>query len=170
MKRCTSCKRELLPSEFHKHRITKDGLSHVCKDCSRKKQREFSRTPSGIYTAVKSRQKFYEKNQPWRYKPVNITRDDFVSWFNSQPQKCHYCGLELENLSRVDDFYNNKSERMGVDAMNNELGYELGNLVVCCHRCNGIKSDFFTHEEMLWIGQNFVKPKWYEMLKGENCE
>lgn len=169
-KTCTLCGRTLPLTMFGKHKLGKDGLNYWCKDCNREKQREFSKTPSGIYTAMKSRQKFYEKNQPWRYKPVNISRTDFINWFDSQPQKCHYCGLKLEELSKVDDFYNNKSERLSVDVVGNKLGYELGNLVVCCHRCNGIKSDFLTYEEMLYIGQNFVKPKWIKMLSGENSE
>jgi len=168
-KTCTKCGRSLPLTEFHKHKITKDGLSHVCKDCSRERLRAFSKTASGIYTAMKSRQKFYKKNQPWRFKPVIISRDAFVKWFESQPQKCHYCGLKLEELSKVNDFYNNKSSRMSVDVVNNDLGYVAGNLVICCHRCNGIKSDFLTHDEMLEIGQRFVKPKWEKTL-GEKDE
>ena len=161
MKKCTKCGRELPPSEFHKHRITKDGLCHICKDCSRERGRAFSRTASGQYTSIKSRQKFYEKNQPYRYKPVLISRDDFIKWYNAEPKVCHYCGLSEKKMSTVNDFYNSKGSQLSVDAKDNNIGYVEGNLVLACHRCNGIKSDFFTYEEMLMIGREFVKPKWY---------
>lgn len=173
MKACTKCGVEKPLTEFHRHRITKDGLCHICKDCSRERGRAFSKTASGRYTSIKSRQKFYKKNQAYRHKPVLISREDFIKWCEAQPKHCVYCGLTEEGLSKVDDFYNNKGSKLSVDAKNNDLGYVVGNLVLACHRCQGIKSDFFSYEEMLEIGQKYVKQRWYiEYISdlGENSD
>lgn len=173
MKTCTRCGREKPLTKFHKHRITKDGLCHICKDCSRERGRAFSMTASGQYTSIKSRQKFYKKNQSYRYKPVLISRKDFIEWYNNEPKVCAYCGLSENQMSEVNDFYNSKGRQLSVDAKDNNLGYIKGNLVLACHRCNGIKSDFFSYEEMLEIGQKYVRPKWYiDYISdlGENSE
>ena len=173
MKPCTGCGLEKSLAEFHKHSITKDGLCHICKDCSRERGRSFSMTPSGQYTSIKSRQKFYKKNQSYRYKPVLISREDFIKWYEAEPKFCVYCGLPEVQMSEVDDFYNSKGRMLSVDAKDNNLGYVVGNLALACHRCNGIKSDFFSYEEMLEIGGMFVRPKWYiEYVSdlGENSE
>lgn len=130
-------------------------------------------TASGQYTSIKSRQKFYEKNQAYRYKPVHISREDFIKWYDNEPKYCVYCGLSEDRMSEVDDFYNSKGKKLSVDAKDNTLGYIEGNLALACHRCNGIKSDFFSYQEMLEIGTMFVRRKWYiEYISdfGENSE
>lgn len=33
MKRCTKCKRDLEPADFHKRKASKDGIEHQCKKC-----------------------------------------------------------------------------------------------------------------------------------------
>lgn len=40
-----------------------------------------------------------------------------------------------------------------LDRKNNDRGYEKGNLVVCCTRCNRGKSDQFSYEEWVEIGK-----------------
>ena len=46
----------------------------------------------------------------------------------------------------------NKGFRLEIDRKDNNKGYEKGNLALCCCRCNTIKSDFFTEEEMFKVG------------------
>ena len=50
--------------------------------------------------------------------------------------------------------------RLTIDCKDNSLGYIKDNLILACDRCNFIKSNIFTYEEMLFIGETFVKPKW----------
>ena len=42
MKKCTTCKQEKDLSDFGKHKITKDGYKHVCKDCTKKNNERYS--------------------------------------------------------------------------------------------------------------------------------
>ena len=46
--------------------------------------------------------------------------------------------------------------RFSIDRKKNGIGYSLDNIVLACSRCNSIKSDYFTEEEMLKIG-NFIE-------------
>lgn len=47
-----------------------------------------------------------------------------------------------------------------LDRKDNEKGYVKDNIVLCCSRCNLIKSNFFNEEEMLLIGKEYVSKKW----------
>lgn len=60
---------------------------------------------------------------------------------------CHYCGLELSEFG------------YGIDRVDCSKGYELINCVPCCTECNTAKSDNFTEEEMVLIGEVIRKIK-----------
>jgi 5-methylcytosine-specific restriction endonuclease McrA len=40
----------------------------------------------------------------------------------------------------------------GIDRKDNEKGYTEENCVPCCKRCNGIKGEWLSYEEMLEVG------------------
>lgn len=165
MKTCTLCGETKPFEEFVKHKQMKDGLSYWCKTCTNKRAKAYRGTPSGIYTNIKSRQEFYKNHGHWRYKPVKLSREEFIDWYTKQEKTCVYCDINENELHLVKDTQNTKATRLTVDCIKNDFGYTLDNIVLACGRCNFIKNDFFTHEQMLWIGQNFVKPKWREMLE-----
>lgn len=158
MKRCTKCGKRKSTAEFSKHRITKDGLSHVCKLCDSKKWKQYTQTPSGIYTAIRARVRYYKN------KIFKITREEFVKWYVSIEKRCAYCDVREEDLRRLGDTYNNKAHRLTVDCIENKKGYIAGNLVLACLRCNSIKSDLFSHKEMRGLSQEFIRPKWEARL------
>lgn len=159
MKTCTKCKETKPLSAFSKHRNTKDGYAYHCKECNKKRSREWRITPSGIFTTLKSQSKFFNKGD------VGFTRERFIVWYDTQPKFCAYCDLPEKYMKAVNDDWNNRMHRLEIDRINNELGYIEENVVLACPRCNMIKSDYFTFEEMRRIGQNFVKPKWMRELK-----
>ena len=160
MKTCTKCGETKPLSEFGKHRGTKDGLNSWCKVCDRKKYREYIKTPSGIYTNIKGRLNYYKT------KNLNISRKDFIEWYSSVEKRCIYCGIHENDLATLGDSYNDKAHRLTVDCVVNEKGYIAGNLGLACLRCNSIKSDFFSYEEMRQLSQIFIKPKWEALLNG----
>ena len=63
------------------------------------------------------------------------------------------------------DTQNTKATRLTVDCIENNLGYSLDNIVLACGRCNFVKNDFFTHQDMVVIGANHVAPKWINMIE-----
>ena len=176
MKTCTKCEVKKPLSAFGKHRLCKDGLNPECKECNKKRSREYSKTASGLFTLLKGRQTYArthlgKKDRGYHLnpKPITISREEFITWYNSQSKFCTYCGISEDLLGTTNDKYNDKNMRLTIDCKDNEAGYAVGNLVLACSRCNSIKSDFFTHEEMLYIGQNFVRLKW-EALRGTTNE
>ena len=159
MRRCTHCN-ELKPiSEFGKHKTCKDGLNTQCKACNRARTKAYGKTPDGIYSRLNARANFYPN------RTISISRRDFVNWYNEQEKVCVYCGIKEEDLGKVSDGFNNKTSFLSIDCKENEKRYAPGNLVLACRRCNSTKSDILTFEEMMYVGQNFIKPKVEKQLE-----
>lgn len=158
-KTCTRCNRTLPISEFGKHKLGIDGLNYWCRTCNRERYQEYSKTGSGIYTALKARIKFF------RNKPLTITREEFIEWYDAQEKRCVYCDLTEKDLSKVIDSFIEFTHRLSIDSVDNDKGYVKGNLVLACNRCNTMKSNFLTFDEMKEIGQKYFKPKWQKTLR-----
>jgi hypothetical protein len=60
------------------------------------------------------------------------------------------------------ELYNGTYNRFGleIDRKDPSLGYVLSNMTWACHRCNLVKTEHLTYEEMLEIGQKYIRPKW----------
>ena len=89
---------------------------------------------------------------------IYFNKSTFLKWYEKQPKECAYCGIkesQLKNNPKI----SNSIYRLTLDRIINKKGYRINNLVLCCSRCNLIKSNFFTYEEMLEIGRKFVKPR-----------
>lgn len=157
-KYCKGCNRSLSLERFNKDRKIKDGHAFYCKDCTseygKKYRNKIKKTPLYIYSALKARAEHY------KHKLCNISYENFTDWYEKEPRICHYCDLPEELLNKVDDVMNIRISRLSIDCMDNKRGYTKGNLVLSCHRCNYTKNDAFTHEQMLYIGKNFLKPRW----------
>jgi hypothetical protein len=81
--------------------------------------------------------------------PVHITYEQFAEF--AKQKECHYCGTEIvwtEYRSRKDG----GGAASNLDRMDNSKPYEIGNIAVCCRRCNYAKNTHFTYEEWLQIG------------------
>lgn len=64
----------------------------------------------------------------------------YDSWLYYVTDACHYCYGTLP------------SQGCGVDRKNPKLGYINDNIVACCKRCNTMKNNFLTYEEMKVVG------------------
>lgn len=111
----------------------------------------------------------------WRLKASAIKRGmsfqipfkDFRNWYDKQQKVCVYCGIDEESLKTLGTFWTgkNKYHRMSIDRMDNEFHYELSNIVLACFSCNQIKGRHLSFEQMKFIGANFLKLKWQNLLK-----
>jgi len=158
---CPSCKLSKNLSEYHIDKSTKLGVKTYCKVCSnlrRRKDKErsleiyhqkYSGTPLQKYRSIVS-------NAPRRKISINITSGDFCNWYSKQEKKCSYCERILIQGKRGND-------GLTVDRIDNNIGYELGNILLCCWRCNVIKGWWFSHNEMIEIANKYLKGK--ERLK-----
>jgi 5-methylcytosine-specific restriction endonuclease McrA len=115
-------------------------------------QKKFQSSPEGIYVAIKHRMK--NKNIY-----LNFNKQDFVNWYNIQPKECIYC--KRPESEAIQD-KKGKYKRLTIDRKDNNKGYELNNIALCCYRCNNIKGDWLSYEEMLIIGiqiNNLIKQR-----------
>lgn len=108
----------------------------------------YRKSASGIYTSLK-------KTLKLKFGTVELkfNREDFIKWYESQNKECVYCKIKEEKLST--DFIQSKrfNKRLTIDRVDNDAGYEINNIVLACHKCNQIKNNLFTYDEMLQIGK-----------------
>lgn len=94
---------------------------------------------------------------------LSFTKEEFINWWKIQSKKCIYCGITDKELKTLNNDKmlmgnNGRYKNLSIDRKDN-TSYDLNKIVLCCMRCNSIKSDIFTFEEMLEIGEKYIKPK-----------
>lgn len=77
-----------------------------------------------------------------------LSRDEFKGLTK---QDCFYCGSppSQKHLTHKSAF--GEYIYTGVDRINNDVGYESGNVVPCCSICNRAKATLTTKEFLSWI-------------------
>lgn len=116
----------------------------------------YRKTPAYFYESIK-------QNSMKKGRPFFLQKDEFIKWYNDQNKVCFYCGVPEgiipENFKQS---WGKKkvTDRLTIDRVDNNIGYVLNNLVLACPKCNGVKGDFFTADEMKFIGQEVMKQKW----------
>jgi len=165
-KHCKKCDRTLSIDMFHNDKNGKGGKAFYCKDCIAEYGRRYRETPEGIYSNIKSRTNYYKRIGSKFYKPLLLSQEEFVVWYNAEKKSCHYCEIPESELWIVQEKFDRRVSRLEVECMDNDLGYADGNIVLACHLCNFIKLHVLTSDEMYHVGQYFIKPKWEDKLNG----
>lgn len=86
---------------------------------------------------------------------IELTYDEFL-WFTTI-ETCHYCDATINWVP----YFPSKTRRtkvrcpLNLDRKDNYLGYSRSNCVVCCWRCNLIKSDVLSYDQMLRLASRF---------------
>jgi hypothetical protein len=73
---------------------------------------------------------------------------NFKEFINLTQQNCYYCGISPNRYCKS---RNSKFLYNGLDRLNNDLGYEIENVVPCCKNCNTAKSDQSKEDYINWI-------------------
>jgi hypothetical protein len=84
-----------------------------------------------------------------------LSKEDFKN-ITSQP--CYYCGKIPEQKAGANDRHYGAYIYNGIDRVDNDRGYELGNCVPCCIVCNRMKltlaqKEFLEHIERIYKKQ-----------------
>ena len=132
-------------SKLHRKKINNHMKKYrkTHKDIIKNRAKKYYSTPAGIYISIKAQAKI-------RNKQFSIIKEDFIDWYNKQIKKCYYCKRTIQE-TKQDSF--NRHRRLTIDRTDNNKGYIVNNIVLACRRCNAIKSNYFTEQEMLKIGK-----------------
>lgn len=77
-----------------------------------------------------------------------LTRED-VRKLTGQP--CYYCGCKPNHKSSLSNRYYGIYVHNGIDRVDNECGYLVGNVVPCCRDCNVAKNARNVQEFRDWV-------------------
>ena len=181
-KKCYKCGQLKKIELFYKDSSRKDGYSFLCKECKNKHVKKYqknNRTKKLDYNKVyykknkeifKFKRVIYEKtsNGVWnsfkgksRKSEININKEDFIKWWESQQKICSYCGFSYQ---RINEFLKKneikrKSNRLEIDRKDNKKTYEIKNMILACTLCNNHKKDFFSYDQFKKIAKKFIIPK-----------
>lgn len=156
-KYCPSCKQTKPATDYYKSKSHSHGLRSYCKLCE--KERNTLREPeykaqrkryrqTEVYKDIKRR---YYQNNKEAIKASNKKSSKYCTVkFGRYKYQAEQRGLsftltfeEFEQYYRKNCFYcNSEVETIGLDRVNNDVGYELGNVVSCCWMCNSMKHAF----------------------------
>jgi hypothetical protein len=161
VKRCSKCKILKPFSEFWNSKRYNDGKYPSCSDCQKitnnkwiKKNQQYLKEYRVKYNITSRR--IYSR----LLISDKCSLEEFKKWFESQPKQCYYCGVKLGDLKYQEDSQLKRfNKTLSIDRKDSTIGYYPNNMALACMRCNFIKSDFFSCDEMIAIGDNFVKPK-----------
>jgi len=183
MKKCSKCGIEKEYSEYYKHNGTKDNLFPYCKGCQLKYQKEYHLKNPNYWKAYRDYRKKYSKTEKAkatikryqqtekykekykesrntlkrtfydykrgaeiRNKSFELTREQFALYWK---KPCIYCQSDIETI--------------GLDRVDNLIGYNVDNVVPCCKICNYAKSNMSLVDFHSWairIGKNAMAEQW----------
>lgn len=132
---CSSCGKEM-PKDGHGIR-THTGL---CTKCVKRTNHPYQRIYNNMLSSINSTNSKYGRDCP-----VSLSFEEFLIY--TDIGVCHYCGLDnIRWAEYANGPYN-------LDRKDNSKGYEVGNLAVCCYKCNYRKNNFYSHEQFVMISE-----------------
>lgn len=140
---CKICGDEKSCNDFHKMKGGLHGVRTSCKKC-RKLEKEEYKTRDYVIEKAK---KFYQDNKVKIRERTNKHRHTLNGQYHEYKKSAKRRGLSF-NLCELDClpyfntscyYCNNTIKGIGMDRVDNNIGYELTNLVPCCYRCNMMK-------------------------------
>lgn len=142
--RCAKHNRDMLESS-KESRKTLSGKESRRKIEAANKQKK-RRRGNGRFKSVKHFAKL--KGKEWL-----LTESQYIELIQ---QNCYYCGLK-----------NSSEAGVGLDRLDNNVGYIKSNVVSCCTECNVARGNNFTPDEMKIIGEAIQKIKLQRIETGQ---
>lgn len=129
---CSTCYEEKPKEEFtfYKGAKGKQTREHRCKECLAYRARQGRLTAHSLYGQAVGTAK--RRGLRW-----DIPEEEYAA-LRARP--CDYCGFPVSPMG------------VGLDRLDEHLGYLLGNVVPCCVECNLARGVMFTYSEMKILG------------------
>lgn len=122
---CPSCKQYKKPSEFNKNKSRKNGLQSHCKECFKKRYRNYNPLKKRMYHL----KRYY-----------NLNWETYKNWYELQEGKCAICGKEIKLIGE-------KNIKSGAHVDHDHESGEFRALL--CHDCNAGLGYFQDNIELL---------------------
>ena len=74
--------------------------------------------------------------------PFSLTLKEFREFYYQTSHVCAYCDIVISHKN------SDRNKTLSIDRKYNEIGYVKDNLCFACYRCNTIKGNTFTFEQM----------------------
>jgi len=150
LKRCTKCNIIKKQEEFYKNKYSVDTLHRWCKECDNLRLEIYRNTLQGrtrIHSSRKTNGKYSASKAKAKSNGIewSLSKDDYTILL-SMP--CTYC----RNKIKQDFGY-------GITRLDNDKGFEPGNVITCCKTCNKIKASGLSYQEMTLIGETISRLK-----------
>lgn len=162
LRKCFVCReiKTLSNQYFYKAKSSSGSLSYLCIDCDKRRGKERKRRQSGVGVGKYWTTKYSADKRGLSFEFLN--RKEFEQWFNEQEKLCAYCGIREDHLFDDPIQYQQarrKIQKLSIDRKDNALGYSPRNLTLACYRCNSVKSDLFSFEEMKKVGEMIAEKR-----------
>ena len=153
---CTICKIKKSISEFNNYKRGKNGKESRCKKCSSKATRKWFKSNKGqtYYQLPQSIYRYLKCRAKQRNLSFKISCEDFINWYDNELKICIYCKRTAQEAIKD---YNGYHTRLSIDRKDNNAGYQLDNMVLCCYNCNVIKGNRYSYKEMQQIAKVIIK-------------
>ncbi len=108
--------------------------------CGCKKAENHSRAKRGEYGVgiMNTLVYAYKRNAEKRELSFELSDEQVVGLFSGC---CHYCGESPSKIVTKKNMYGSFTYN-GIDRLDNDLGYSVGNSVSCCETCNYLKNSY----------------------------
>ena len=143
IKKCKICEIEKPCDNFHKMKKGLFGVRTTCKECRKIEKEEYQ---SRDYVIEKNK-KYYLDNKETIRERTNKHRKTLNGQFHEYKKSAKKRGIQFElTQTECEPFFNSSCyfcndsyDGLGMDRLNNTIGYKLNNIVPCCYRCNIMK-------------------------------
>lgn len=159
MKNCIKCEIQL--TEFNWTKAKQNKKHYICKGCSKV---YLSQYYGKNFQVIRQRTAKAFKNTPLvKYSDKWISR--LLSHYKHKDAKKYktVCDLTIQDYKNLvvgkSCTYCQDFNGLGLDRIDCSLGHTKNNVVVCCIDCNTAKSNLFSKDEMLIIGQAIKEVK-----------
>lgn len=147
MKQCTKCGQLKPLSEFTRHKITKDGLNHKCKSCTRdlNSQRAKSDPRSSLRATLWKRLRHRPTDDP-------VTVDELLVIWSAQQGKCVLTGMNMVwgGDGGGDGSNSARPNSVSIDRIDCSKGYERDNVRLVCHCVNSFRGSMSDTEMLVY--------------------
>lgn len=122
---CTSCKEEKIVELFY-------TTSLRCIECENISGIKYRSTLNGFLQGLLNG---CRRRSNKKFKVCNVTKQNLLEQYNKQKGKCYYSNIEMKYSHHIDWM-------MSIERLDESLGYDIDNVVLCCHEFNSGKNQW----------------------------